>query len=67
MFKIENFIYLFIFSFFSFIELASKEEESLAVSTEEVFSLDGLKEKDELDLEEEEEEDEDDEDDDKDE
>ncbi len=53
MFKIKNFFYLFLFSFFSFIELASKEEESLAVSTEEVFSLDGLKEKDELDLEEE--------------
>ncbi len=61
MFKIENFIYLFIFSFFSFIELVSKEE-SLAVSTEEVFSLDGLKEKDELDLEEEDEEEEDDDD-----
>ncbi len=53
MFKIKNFFYLFLFSFFSFIELASKEEESVTVSAEEVFSSQAIKEKDELDLEEE--------------
>lgn len=63
MFKIENFFYLFLFSFFSFIELASKEEESVMVSAKEVFSSQGIKEKDELDLEEEDDDDDDDDDD----
>ena len=62
MFKIENFFYLFLFSFFSFVELTSKEEEYVTVSAEEVFSSQGIKEKDELDLEEEDDEDDDDDD-----